>query len=58
MGSGGSLPEYSSSNINLTIYLSIMEMVTNEIGKCANKHEERLLHNLNVEAISCSTTVN
>jgi hypothetical protein len=28
-----------------------MEMVTNEIGKLANKHEERLLHHVNVEAI-------
>jgi len=30
-----------------------MEMVTNEIGKFAEKHEERLLHvvNVNVEAI-------
>ena len=28
-----------------------MEMVTNEIGKFARKHEERLLHQVNVEAI-------
>ena len=28
-----------------------MEMVTNEIGKFAKKHEERLLHHVNVEAI-------
>jgi len=28
-----------------------MEMVTNEIGKFAEKHEERLLHHVNVEAI-------
>jgi len=28
-----------------------MEMVTNEIGKLAKKHEERLLHHINVEAI-------
>ena len=28
-----------------------MEMVTNEIGKFATKHEERLLHHVNVEAI-------
>jgi len=28
-----------------------MEMVTNEIGKFAKKHKERLLHRLNVEAI-------
>ena len=28
-----------------------MQMVTNEIGKLANKHEERLLHHVNVEAI-------
>ena len=28
-----------------------MEMVTNEIGKFAKKHEERLLHHANVEAI-------
>jgi hypothetical protein len=28
-----------------------MEMVTNEIGKFAKKHEERLLHRANVEAI-------
>ena len=34
-----------------------MEMVTNEIGKFAKKHKERL-HHVNVEAISCSTTVN
>jgi len=33
-------------------------MVTNEIGKFAKKHEERLLHHVNVEAISYSTTVN
>jgi len=26
-----------------------MEMVTNEIGKFAKKHEERLLHHVNVE---------
>jgi hypothetical protein len=35
-----------------------LEMVTNEIGKLAKKHEERLLHHVNVAAISCSTTVN
>ena len=28
-----------------------MEMVTNEIGKFAKKHEERILHHFNVEAI-------
>jgi len=28
-----------------------MEMVTTEIGKFAKKHEERLLHHVNVEAI-------
>ena len=28
-----------------------MEMVLNEIGKFAKKHEERLLHHVNVEAI-------
>jgi hypothetical protein len=28
-----------------------MEMVTNEIGKFSKKHEERLLHHVNVEAI-------
>ena len=28
-----------------------MEMVTNEIEKFAKKHEERLLHHVNVEAI-------
>jgi len=28
-----------------------MEMVTNETGKFAKKHEERLLHHVNVEAI-------
>jgi hypothetical protein len=28
-----------------------MEMVTNEIGKFAKKHEERLLHHFDVEAI-------
>jgi len=28
-----------------------MEMITNEIRKFANKHEERLLHHVNVEAI-------
>jgi hypothetical protein len=28
-----------------------MEMVTNEIGKFAKKHEERLLHHVNLEAI-------
>ena len=27
-----------------------MEMVTNEIGKYAKKHEERLYHHVNVEA--------
>ena len=28
-----------------------MEKVTNEIGKFAKKHEERLLHHVNVEVI-------
>jgi hypothetical protein len=28
-----------------------MEMATNEFGKFAKKHEERLLHHVNVEAI-------
>jgi hypothetical protein len=28
-----------------------MEKVTNEIGMFAKKHEERLLHDVNVEAI-------
>jgi hypothetical protein len=28
-----------------------MEMIMNEIGKFAKKHEERLLHHVNVEAI-------
>jgi len=28
-----------------------LEMVTNEIEKFAKKHEERLLHHVNVEAI-------
>ena len=28
-----------------------MEMVTNEIGKFAKKHEERLLHHVNFEVI-------
>jgi hypothetical protein len=28
-----------------------MDMVTNEIGKFAKKHEERLLHHVSVEAI-------
>jgi hypothetical protein len=28
-----------------------MQMVTNETGKFAKKHEERLLHHVNVEAI-------
>jgi hypothetical protein len=28
-----------------------MEMATNETGKFAKKHEERLLHYVNVEAI-------
>jgi len=28
-----------------------MEMFTNEIGKFAKKHEERLIHHINVEAI-------
>jgi len=28
-----------------------MEMVMNEIGKFAKKHEERLFHHVNVEAI-------
>jgi len=28
-----------------------MEMVTNETGKFAKKHEERLLHHVNVKAI-------
>jgi hypothetical protein len=28
-----------------------MEMVTNEIGKFAKKHEDRLLRHINVEAI-------
>jgi hypothetical protein len=51
MGSGGSLPEYSSSNMNLAIYLRLMEMVTNEFGKFAKKHDERFLHHVNVEAI-------
>jgi len=28
-----------------------MEMVTNKTGEFAKKHEERLLHHINVEAI-------
>jgi hypothetical protein len=28
-----------------------VEMVTNEIGNFAKKHEDRLLHHINVEAI-------
>jgi hypothetical protein len=28
-----------------------MEMVTNEFGKFAKKHKQRLLHHVNVEAI-------
>jgi hypothetical protein len=28
-----------------------MKMVTSEIGKFAKKHEQRLLHHVNVEAI-------
>jgi hypothetical protein len=28
-----------------------MEMVTNETGNFAKKHEERILHHVNVEAI-------
>jgi hypothetical protein len=28
-----------------------MEMIMNEIGKVAKKHEKRLLHHINVEAI-------
>jgi len=28
-----------------------MEMVTNEIGKFAKKHEERILHHVDAEAI-------
>jgi hypothetical protein len=28
-----------------------MEMVTNEIGKYAKKHEERIYHHVNVKAI-------
>jgi hypothetical protein len=28
-----------------------MEMVTNEIGKFAKKHEERLLYHINIKAI-------
>jgi len=28
-----------------------MEMVTNEIDKFAKKHEKRILHHVNVEAI-------
>jgi hypothetical protein len=51
VGSLGSLPEYSSNNTKLTIYLRLMEMVTNEIEKFAKKHEERLLHDVYVEAI-------
>ena len=35
-----------------------VEMVKNEIGNFAKKHEERLLHHVYFEAISCSTTVN
>jgi hypothetical protein len=31
-----------------------MEMVTNEIGRFAKKHEERLLHHVNVEAITAA----
>jgi hypothetical protein len=50
-GSVGSIPEYSSNNMNLTIYLRLMEVVTNEIEKFAKKHEERLLHHINVKAI-------
>jgi hypothetical protein len=28
-----------------------MEKITNEIGKFAKKHEERLFHHVNIEAI-------
>jgi hypothetical protein len=35
-----------------------MEMVKNETGKFAKKHEERLFHHVNVKRSSCSTTVN
>jgi hypothetical protein len=28
-----------------------MEMVTNKIGKLAKKHDERLLHHVNIDAI-------
>jgi len=37
--------------MNLTTYHRLMEMVTNEIGKFAKKHEERLLHHVNFEVI-------
>jgi hypothetical protein len=33
-----------------------MEMVTNEIGNFAKKHEERILHHDNVEAIQLLET--
>jgi len=42
-------PGYSR-NADVHRHLQI-EMVTNEIGKFATKHEERLLHHVNVEAI-------
>jgi hypothetical protein len=35
-----------------------MEIFTNEIGKFAKKHEERLLHHVNVEAIYLLDKVN
>jgi hypothetical protein len=33
------------------VQIGFLEMVKNEIGKFAKKHEERLLHHVNVQAI-------
>jgi hypothetical protein len=35
----------------MVIVVTEMEMLTNEPGKFAKKHEERLLHHVKVEAI-------
>ena len=47
---GTSLMHLGISAANLHRDLQ-MEMVTSEIGKFTKKHEERLLHHVNVEAI-------
>ena len=58
MGSGGSLSEYSSSNMNLTIYLRLMEMVTNETESSLRSMKKGFSTTSMSKWSSCSTTVN